>query len=135
MAFGSFERKTSSQPMAEINMVPLIDVVLVLLVIFIVTAPLLTNVNAFPAATVTTGVVTLQPSLLINGSQFFSATVGARSEPFGPPDWKYRVNTGGGPIGSMGPFTVQRKRRRPLPVDQQQEDAQPTADPWDQQFR
>ena len=44
MAFGSFERKTSSQPMAEINMVPLIDVVLVLLVIFIVTAPLMTNV-------------------------------------------------------------------------------------------
>lgn len=43
MAFGSFERKTSSSPMAEINMVPLIDVVLVLLVIFIVTAPLLTH--------------------------------------------------------------------------------------------
>ena len=43
MAFGSFERKSSSSPMAEINMVPLIDVVLVLLVIFIVTAPLLTN--------------------------------------------------------------------------------------------
>lgn len=43
MAFGSFDRKNSSQPMAEINMVPLIDVVLVLLVIFIVTAPLLTN--------------------------------------------------------------------------------------------
>ena len=44
MAFGSFDRKSSSHPMAEINMVPLIDVVLVLLVIFIVTAPLLTNV-------------------------------------------------------------------------------------------
>jgi biopolymer transport protein ExbD len=44
MAFGSFDRKTGNQPMAEINMVPLIDVVLVLLVIFIVTAPLLTNV-------------------------------------------------------------------------------------------
>ena len=43
MACGSFDRKTASQPMAEINMVPLIDVVLVLLVIFIVTAPLLTN--------------------------------------------------------------------------------------------
>ena len=43
MAFGSFERKTSSAPMAEINMVPLIDVVLVLLVIFIVTAPLMTH--------------------------------------------------------------------------------------------
>ena len=43
MAFGSFDRKTAGQPMAEINMVPLIDVVLVLLVIFIVTAPLLTH--------------------------------------------------------------------------------------------
>ena len=43
MAFGSFDSKSSQQPMAEINMVPLIDVVLVLLVIFIVTAPLLTH--------------------------------------------------------------------------------------------
>src|ERR1700742_909982 len=43
MAFGSFDRKNSSGPMPEINMVPLIDVVLVLLVIFIVTAPLMTN--------------------------------------------------------------------------------------------
>jgi biopolymer transport protein ExbD len=44
MAFASFDRnKSSGAPMAEINMVPLIDVVLVLLVIFIVTAPLLTN--------------------------------------------------------------------------------------------
>ena len=43
MAFGSFDRKSANQPMAEINMVPLIDVVLVLLVIFIVTAPLLTH--------------------------------------------------------------------------------------------
>jgi biopolymer transport protein ExbD len=43
MAFASFDRNSSNQPMAEINMVPLIDVVLVLLVIFIVTAPLLTN--------------------------------------------------------------------------------------------
>jgi biopolymer transport protein ExbD len=43
MAFGSFDRKSANQPMAEINMVPLIDVALVLLVIFIVTAPLLTH--------------------------------------------------------------------------------------------
>ena len=43
MAFGSFDRKQGQQPMAEINMVPLIDVVLVLLVIFIVTAPLMTH--------------------------------------------------------------------------------------------
>jgi biopolymer transport protein ExbD len=43
MAFASFDRNRSSAPMAEINMVPLIDVMLVLLVIFIVTAPLLTH--------------------------------------------------------------------------------------------
>ncbi|MGC3964078.1 MAG: biopolymer transporter ExbD [Rhodocyclaceae bacterium] len=43
MAFGSFDSKNASAPMAEINMVPLIDVMLVLLVIFIVTAPLMTN--------------------------------------------------------------------------------------------
>ena len=43
MAFGSFDRRSGNQPMAEINMVPLIDVALVLLVIFIVTAPLLTH--------------------------------------------------------------------------------------------
>jgi biopolymer transport protein ExbD len=43
MAFASFDPKNSGAPMAEINMVPLIDVMLVLLVIFIVTAPLLTQ--------------------------------------------------------------------------------------------
>ncbi|HEY3328335.1 MAG TPA: biopolymer transporter ExbD [Novimethylophilus sp.] len=43
MAFGGFNSSGSNQPMAEINMVPLIDVMLVLLVIFIVTAPLLTH--------------------------------------------------------------------------------------------
>jgi biopolymer transport protein ExbD len=43
MAFGGFSRQGSGAPMAEINMVPLIDVMLVLLVIFIVTAPLLTH--------------------------------------------------------------------------------------------
>ena len=39
MAFGGFD-KGSPAPMAEINMIPLIDVMLVLLVIFIITAPL-----------------------------------------------------------------------------------------------
>ena len=43
MAFASFDNKSAGAPMAEINMVPLIDVMLVLLVIFIVTAPLLTH--------------------------------------------------------------------------------------------
>ena len=43
MAFGAFNRGSNAAPMAEINMIPLIDVMLVLLVIFIITAPLLTH--------------------------------------------------------------------------------------------
>jgi biopolymer transport protein ExbD len=43
MAFGGFSKEGNATPMAEINMVPLIDVMLVLLVIFIITAPLLTH--------------------------------------------------------------------------------------------
>jgi biopolymer transport protein ExbD len=43
MAFGSFDSSRHQGPMAEINVVPLVDVMLVLLVIFIITAPLLTN--------------------------------------------------------------------------------------------
>lgn len=42
MAFGHL-RETGSTPAAEINMVPLIDVMLVLLVIFMVAAPLMTH--------------------------------------------------------------------------------------------
>ena len=43
MAFGSMEGGNRQAPMAEINVVPLVDVMLVLLVIFIITAPLLTH--------------------------------------------------------------------------------------------
>ena len=43
MAFGRLERNPGAQPMSDINMTPLIDVMLVLLVIFIITAPLLTS--------------------------------------------------------------------------------------------
>ena len=43
MAFASFDSRRAGAPMSEINMVPLIDVMLVLLVIFIITAPLLTQ--------------------------------------------------------------------------------------------
>jgi len=43
MAFGRLERSPASQPMSDINMTPLIDVMLVLLVIFIITAPLMTS--------------------------------------------------------------------------------------------
>ncbi len=43
MAFGRLERTTGAPPMSDINMTPLIDVMLVLLVIFIITAPLLAS--------------------------------------------------------------------------------------------
>ena len=43
MAMGSFDSRRQMAPMADMNVVPLVDVMLVLLVIFIVTAPLLTH--------------------------------------------------------------------------------------------
>ena len=43
MAFGRLERRAEAQPMSEINVTPLVDVMLVLLVIFMLTAPLLTS--------------------------------------------------------------------------------------------
>ena len=41
MAFGSFNSQGGQAPMAEINTTPLVDVMLVLLIIFIITAPLM----------------------------------------------------------------------------------------------
>jgi biopolymer transport protein ExbD/biopolymer transport protein TolR len=43
MAFGRLERSIGPPPMSDINMTPLIDVMLVLLVIFMITAPLMTS--------------------------------------------------------------------------------------------
>ncbi len=43
MSFGRLERNPGAQPMSEINVTPLVDVMLVLVVIFIITAPLLAS--------------------------------------------------------------------------------------------
>ena len=43
MSFGRLERTKGSLPMSEINVTPLVDVMLVLVVIFIITAPLLAS--------------------------------------------------------------------------------------------
>ncbi len=43
MALGSFNSPGAQAPMAEINTTPLVDVMLVLLIIFIITAPLMTH--------------------------------------------------------------------------------------------
>ena len=41
MSFGRLERPTGDRPMSDINVTPLVDVMLVLLVIFIIAAPLM----------------------------------------------------------------------------------------------
>ncbi len=43
MAFGRLQRTARPTPMSDINMTPLIDVMLVLLVIFMIAAPLMTS--------------------------------------------------------------------------------------------
>ena len=43
MVMGSFDTRRHQPPMADINVVPLVDVMLVLLVIFIITTPLFTH--------------------------------------------------------------------------------------------
>jgi biopolymer transport protein TolR len=43
MTFGRLERTQAAQPMSDINVTPLVDVMLVLVVIFIITAPLLAS--------------------------------------------------------------------------------------------
>jgi biopolymer transport protein ExbD len=62
MAFASFDRRQGdTAPMAEINMVPLIDVMLVLVVIFIVTAPLMTHAVRLQLPRADASVERLQP--------------------------------------------------------------------------
>ena len=43
MSFGRLERSKGAEPMSEINVTPMVDVMLVLLVIFILTAPLMAS--------------------------------------------------------------------------------------------
>lgn len=43
MAFGGFNQNQQAAPMSDINVTPMVDVMLVLLVIFIITAPLFTH--------------------------------------------------------------------------------------------
>ncbi|WP_022956006.1 ExbD/TolR family protein [Perlucidibaca piscinae] len=43
MAFGSFEQGDEIEANAEINMIPFIDIMLVLLIIFMITAPLMSH--------------------------------------------------------------------------------------------
>ncbi|HTN48369.1 MAG TPA: biopolymer transporter ExbD [Burkholderiaceae bacterium] len=77
MPFGGFERHGGTQqPMSEINVTPLVDVMLVLLVIFIITAPLLSYAirldlpnDAAPAADVIPATVKI--SIDANGQVYW----------------------------------------------------------------
>ena len=59
MAFGGFGKDSGQQPVAEINMIPLIDISLILLIIFMVITPFLVQsqiqVNLPKASTGTKG--------------------------------------------------------------------------------
>lgn len=85
MAFASFDSRSSGAPMSEINMVPLIDVMLVLLVIFIVTAPLLTQAVKLELPKATTQVNDLRPEKVevaidATGQLFWNGEAVARDE-------------------------------------------------------
>jgi len=78
MAFGEFDTSPSSAPMSDINVTPLVDVMLVLLVIFIITAPLMTGALQMtlpqvqaPAATATADATTV--SINSQGQLFLDA--------------------------------------------------------------
>lgn len=91
MAFGGFGSGAGQQPVAEINMIPLIDVMLVLLVIFIVTAPLLTHAVKIdlPLAASRPNVVkpeTINLSIKADGSVYWNA------EPVDAAAWRTRMD-------------------------------------------
>lgn len=85
MAFASFDSKSTGVPMSEINMVPLIDVMLVLLVIFIITAPLLTQVVKLELPKASSQANDLRPakvefSIDANGALFWNGEPVSRGE-------------------------------------------------------
>ena len=85
MAFASFDKRGGGAPVSEINMVPLIDVMLVLLVIFIVTAPLLTHAVKLDLPKVSSQANQLKPDKIDfaidgTGQRFWNGEPVARDE-------------------------------------------------------
>lgn len=66
MAIGQLNRGNSTEPMHEINVTPLVDVMLVLLIIFIVTAPLLTHKVKLNLPKVTTQASSVQNPMVVS---------------------------------------------------------------------
>ena len=91
MAFASLDAADDNEPLAEINMVPLIDVMLVLLIIFMVTAPLLTHAVKvdLPKASSQRNEVkpeTINLSIKADGSVYWNA------EPVNATAWQMRMD-------------------------------------------
>ena len=85
MAFGRLERTPRVPPMSDINMTPLIDVMLVLLVIFIITAPLMTSslkldLPKTDAATPTAAPTFIAVSIDSGGKLFFEDSKKGKAE-------------------------------------------------------
>lgn len=85
MAMGQFESPGSGQPLSEINTTPLVDVMLVLLVIFIITAPLMTRAVSLDlpkseAPAVTAPADTIHLSLNAEGRLFLDKRQVTREE-------------------------------------------------------
>ena len=90
MAFGRLTRQQPGRPMSEINMTPLIDVMLVLLVIFIVAAPLMASslqldLPSAEGAKPTQAVQTLRIAIDAEGRVFLA------EEALPAADWKARI--------------------------------------------
>ncbi|MEW6120940.1 MAG: biopolymer transporter ExbD [Pseudomonadota bacterium] len=91
MAFGGLLNDAGDGDNAEINMIPLIDVMLVLLVIFIITAPLMTHVVKvdLPVASSQPNDVkpeTINLSIKADGSVYWNA------EPMDQTAWRAQMN-------------------------------------------
>src|SRR5436309_7609262 len=85
MAFGRLERSSGPPPMSDINMTPLIDVMLVLLVIFMITAPLMTSslkmeLPRAPGATPSEGTEALTLGVTADGRYFAGADALSRDD-------------------------------------------------------
>jgi biopolymer transport protein ExbD len=85
MSFGGFNDNKQPAPMADINVTPMVDVMLVLLVIFILAAPLFTqsiklDLPAAPATPTPAEPSTISLSINGNGEIFWDQTPVTQSE-------------------------------------------------------